>query len=176
MQLRWGSLLGQGARRHGWRPNLRIKTDSWPFLAGAPDSRLDFKRSRQEFEACTWMEAKRWGPELLLWTLLLIHLCTAEDQWRTCVLSQANSEHEGCSSDTVSSPLPSLSFGEAAKFYERPTSVKAECQKSGQQAAPPQQCVCLQYMLSRFTNSKSKIHIFCRMIHVLVLHCPWGKR
>ncbi|KAK7824573.1 hypothetical protein U0070_021494, partial [Myodes glareolus] len=52
---------------------------------------------------------------------------------------RANSEHEGRSSDTVSSPLPSLSFGEAAKFYERPTSVKAECQKSGQQAAPPQQ-------------------------------------
>lgn len=120
MQFGWGRLLGQGARRHSWLPNLRTKAYSWPFLAGAPDSRLDFKRRRQEFEACTQMETKWQGPELLLWTSLLLHLCTVEDQWRTRVPSQANSEHEGRSSDTVSSPLPSLSSGEAAKFYEGP--------------------------------------------------------
>lgn len=142
-----------------------------------PDSRLDFKRSRQEFKACIQMEAKMWGPELLLWTSLLLRLCTAEDQWRACVPSQANSKHEGRSSDTVSSPLPSLSSGEAVTFYEGPLhrTVKAEWQKAGQQATPPQQCICLQYMFSRFTNSKSKIHVFPRMIHVLVLHSPWDE-
>lgn len=67
----WARVHKVNRHRYGWLPNLKSKSYSSPFMAGVPDSRLDFAKSRQDFKAYTKMKAKRYGLRLLLRTPLL---------------------------------------------------------------------------------------------------------